>query len=84
MENNLQSNLTYNINTIVRLIIKNTMRLYNAWQVPVGFGANKFMFVVHFLKVKNNNDTLFVNDGDYFLTHRLIMVVVHVSKQWTF
>ena len=35
------------------------------------------MFVVHFLKVKNNNNTLFVNDGHYFLTRRLIMVVVH-------
>ena len=41
------------------------------------FWANKFMFVVHFLKVKNNNNTLFVNDGHYFLTRRLIMVVVH-------
>ena len=37
------------------------------------------MFVVHLLKVKNNNNTLFVNDGHYFLTRRLIMVVVHCS-----
>ena len=34
------------------------------------------MFVVHLLKVKNNNNTLF---GHYFLTRRLIMVVVNCS-----
>ena len=37
------------------------------------------MFVVHFLKEKNNNNPLSVTDGHYFLTRRLIMVV-HVSK----
>ena len=38
------------------------------------------MFLVHFLKEKNNNNTLSVNGGHYFLTNRLIIVFVYVSE----
>jgi len=35
------------------------------------FWANKFMFVVHFLKVKNNNNTMFVNDQTLFFNSQI-------------